>query len=309
MMDIRYKKLNEIAIRERYRQSMPLFEALSLNEIPFVVHKGAPLSRLIYGNPFHRISGDIDLLIPREHIDETIQTFVANGFRQGKLVEGVFVPATRQELIFHMAHTHQTMPFYKDTHNPLCPFVCLDINTEIYWGESGIRTDIFEFLSDRRQIELFDGNSVTALSSEKMFIATCLHHYKDMHSTYLLYSRNGFPRSHLEDIVRFVNNVKLDYDLLISITRKLNAEQYIFACLYAAEKFGLELNCRRLLDLLYSCEYIPDFISFGLSEEELRTWPEDPVKVVNEGRIREVLDTVLSGDDVEKIRLNSIYVG
>jgi len=83
MMDIRYKKLNEIAIRERYRQSMPLFEALSLNEIPFVVHKGAPLSRLIYGNPFHRISGDIDLLIPREHIDETIQTFVANGFRQG----------------------------------------------------------------------------------------------------------------------------------------------------------------------------------------------------------------------------------
>ena len=308
-MDISYKKLNEIAVRERYRQSMPLFEALSLNEIPFVVHKGAPLSKLIYDDPFHRVSGDIDLLIPREHIDETIQTLAENGFRQGKLVEGAFVPATRQELIFHMAHTHQTMPFYKDTHNPLCPFVCLDINTEIYWGESGIHTDISDFLSDRRQIELFDGHSVAALSPEKMFIATCLHHYKDIHSTYLLYSRNGFPRSHLEDVAGFINNVKLDYNLLISITRTLNSERYVFACLYAAERFGFELNCRQLLDQLYSSEYIADFISFGLFKTELHTWPEDPVKVVNECRVREVMDTVLSNNDVEKIRLNSIYVG
>lgn len=301
--------LNKAVINERYKQCGPLFKALDEKSIPFVVHKGAPLSKMIYGDPYHRISGDIDLLLPREYIDQAKSVLTSLRFRQGRLADGEFIPATRQELVFHMAHTHQTAPFFIDTGNSLCPYVCVDINMEIYWSESGRHTDIATFLNDCVQFEVLNGNRVPVLPPEKEFVTMCLHHYKDIFSLYLLYHRNGYPASHLEDIAGFIKNVPMDRNKLIDIIRQQGAERFVFDCLDMSRRFYGKLSDMSLPEALHQPEFENDFQYFGLTEAERGIWPGNPIVILKAGKMRETLERMLSESDMEKIRLNDIYVG
>lgn len=128
--------VNRIAVGERFASCREVFRRFEESDIPFAVIKGAVLSQAAYGDPFTRRSGDIDILIGKDDAPRVKEILLGCGFVQGKVEDGALREFTRREIIFQSAMTHQLPPFTKKTLNPFCPFVQIDVNTDIFWGES-----------------------------------------------------------------------------------------------------------------------------------------------------------------------------
>ena len=72
------------AARRQFDGLVRVVRALEAGGLHPVVLKGAPLSQLLYGDPFVRHSADLDLLLPPTEIDRAEQLLLADGWvRQG----------------------------------------------------------------------------------------------------------------------------------------------------------------------------------------------------------------------------------
>ena len=203
-------QLSKTAVTSRYQTCAPVFEAIK--QIPYAVIKGAVLSQDAYGSPFFRASGDIDILTSREYVDVIKSILQKRGFIQGKVTDDGLIPYSRKELLFQTALSHQTAPFVKETLNPLCPYVNVDVNLDIMWGESTQTTDMDYVLTHSAETKIVQV-AVKRLTPEMAFLSLCLHHYKDMKSIYLLYE-GSLQLSLFCDIYYAVRNVHLDWELL-----------------------------------------------------------------------------------------------
>lgn len=139
--------LNRVCLRERYAACRGVFEALEAGGIPYAVIKGAVLSEAAYGDVFARRSGDVDILLRRKDLGAVKELLLERGFQQGYVSPEGVKPYSRESLIFQSAMTHQAPAFIKAGGNPLCPYVNLDVNLDIFWGESGRRADMEYVLS------------------------------------------------------------------------------------------------------------------------------------------------------------------
>lgn len=211
--------LNRIAVKERYKACRSLFEQISF---PYAVIKGAVLSHMAYGDPFVRHSGDIDLLICRKDADALKALLLSLGFVQGRITDGGIVPFSRHEILFQATASHQSAPYVKQTGNPLCPYVNVDVNMDILWGESEEKADMDTVLANTERTVLLDV-PFRKLTAEMEFIALCLHHYKDMHSLYLL-SGGSMRLSLFCDLYYYLRNVHPGTEKLRALARALRVE-------------------------------------------------------------------------------------
>lgn len=291
--------LNANNILIRYQHCSPLFEQLQKEKIPYAVHKGAVLSQVLYKNPFVRQSGDVDLLICRDDADRVKRLLYSEGFVQGRITEGGIVPFTRQELLYHAVNTHQLAPFIRKTENPLCPYINVDVNTDLLWGESEKKTDMSFVLSKTERAVVCDV-PLQKLTAEFEFIALCLHHYKDMNSLYLLYGR-GMLLGHLCDIYDYLHIAFLAPDKTVELCKDLCVTPYVKFCLsLTCRIFGMDAIMKSFLCLLDG----PDLCDeFGLKQEERHLW-EIPLSHRIFGDMRRYLEEVLSCEEKEKVRLN-----
>ena len=138
------RAVNLVAVKERYRQCEPFFKNASF---PYAVIKGAVLSSAVCRDPCRRVSGDIDILINRRHADEAKSLLKSCGFVQGRVTENGIVPFSRKEILYQTSTSHQTAPYIKETENKLCPYVNVDINMDILWGECEYRSNMDKVLS------------------------------------------------------------------------------------------------------------------------------------------------------------------
>ena len=222
--------LYDLIIKKRMQTGACIFQSMNEHGIPYAVVKGAVLSKRIYGRTTRRVSGDIDILIPRKYIDKVKRLFLQQGFVQGHLLDNKIVPYTRKEIIYYTAHSHQIAPFIGVTGNLLCPYVNYDLNIELFWGESGYNTDMELFLDDTIPT-CIGGVNVQCLPVEKEFTALCLHHYKDWNSIYLLNER-GVSLSHFFDILGYLQAQKPNVQQLRSISDTFFATEYVYFCLW-----------------------------------------------------------------------------
>ena len=260
--------VSSIVVKERYKHAKPLFDALQFHE--YAVIKGAVLSNQIYGSPFIRHSGDLDILIHRHDIDYVKQVLLDNGFIQGRVVDDRIEPFTRKELIFQASQSHQTAPFVKGTGNKLCPFINFDLNTSVYWGEYEQNCNMDIVLKEVEDTSLL-GYPFKKLIPEMEFISLCLHHYKDMNSIYLL-AMGSLKLSLFCDIYFYLKNVPLKIDKLYTLSNELSVVPYIYYCLWYT-------------DVIFNAEFIKTIIGFfessqgtsllhcyGLNNSERKTW-------------------------------------
>ncbi len=201
---------------------------------------------------------------------------------------------------YHAANTHQLAPFVKKTENPLCPYINVDVNTDLFWGESEKMADLSRVLAETQTVSVCDV-SLQKMTAEYEFVALCLHHYKDMNSLYLLYNR-GLPLGHLCDIYDYIHAAPLQADKLTKICEEMEVSPYVKACILLAIRiFGTDDSTEALLQGLEG----PDLSNFfGLKAEEYRIW-ELPLSHRIFGNIRHYLDDILSPQEQEKIRLNN----
>ena len=294
--------LNKICINERYKTCSAVFREFKENNISYAVIKGAVLSAAAYNNPFCRQSGDIDILINRRDIDKIKEIMLRNGFVQGKITENGVEPFSRKEILFQTAMSHQTAPFVKKTNNKICPYINVDLNFDIMWGESETKADM-EFVLQNTMETAILGVTFNKLSPEMEFISLCLHHYKDLNSIYLLYER-GLTLSHFCDIYFFIKNCNIDSEALYNYCLKLNVGKYVYYCLYYTNLIFDDEIIKKYMLLLHSTESDAILNSFGLSDKERQSWDIDFFTRLFDLNIREYLDNTLSKEALNKIQIN-----
>ena len=299
--------LNRISVRERYAVCRPLFQAFDDAGIPYAVVKGAVLSQAVYGDCGLRASGDIDLLMDRRDIDEVEAVLAGNGFIQGRVTDEGVVPFTRKELLFQTALSHQTAPFIKRTTNPLCPYVNVDINLAILWGESRVKGDMGLVLSATEPAEIC-GAPLRKLSCEMELIALCLHHYKDANSLFLL-MQNGLRLSLFCDIYFYMKRCRPDLHVLGTLCRQLQVTAYVYYCLYYANRvFDDDALLSPYLSTLETERAIGLLDTYGLEEAERKKWDMDFEERLFHPDFAGYFRTCLTPSDINKIQANSRFM-
>lgn len=293
-------QLAKAAIAARFQTCAPVFA--KLRPIPYAVMKGAVLSQDAYGAPFLRKSGDIDLLTSREQVDRIKGVLLEQGFIQGRVTEEGIIPFSRRELLFQTAMSHQTAPFVKKISNPLCPYVNVDVNLDILWGESNQDTDMGYVLAHTIETKIA-GAAAKRLTPEMSFLSLCLHHYKDMNSLYLLYE-GGLGLHLFCDIYFSFRNLSLDVDLLREQSEFLSVAPYLYYCLFYTNEVFADPDLEALLKSweAYRDDRLLD--SFGLTDTERKKWPVPFVERLFAEDIRPLMDGLLDDKDREKIALN-----
>jgi len=290
--------VNGAAAKTRYKACEGVFA--DLQNIPYAVIKGAVLSGEIYGSPKYRMSGDIDLLIAPEDADRVKAILTDHGFVQGRVENDNIVPYSRQELIYQRTFTHQTAAFVKPTGVKLCPFVNVDVNLDIFWGESSRKADMRAFLSHTEPYTVC-GVEIRKLRPVHEFISLCMHHYKDCNSLYLLADR-GVKLSLFCDLYYYLINVRPDVDELTKACETLGVGDYVAYCIHHTRRLFGGLNEYQLDadGAAYNC--------FGLTEEEYKHM-EFGVSdmVLDEGLRKRLIDT-FSEQDWKKIEANRKYM-
>ena len=298
--------LNKLCVIQRFKSCSGIFSRLDNANIPYAVVKGAVLSNSAYHDPFSRHSGDIDILINKDNIEIVKTILFEEGFIQGKFDGFGIQPFTRQELLFHTAMSHQTAPFIKESGNKFCPYIDVDVNFDIMWGESGCKTDMKYVLEHIEASSVCDVN-IKKLCAEMEFIALCLHHYKDMNSLYLLYDR-GFSLDHFCDIFYYIKNCNLDPKVLYKFCTKLDVCEYIYYCLYYTDLIFDDDKLKEYMGFLYSQKAMFLINNFGLTANERKPWQIDFFTRLFDVNLREYLDNNLSQEELNKIKVNQTFM-
>ena len=76
----------------------------------------------------YRTSNDIDLLVLPEDVTEIGKRLTDEGFKQGNIRNGVFVPASRREIIESKMMRGETVPYIKEVSLPFMKYLEVDIN-------------------------------------------------------------------------------------------------------------------------------------------------------------------------------------
>ena len=291
--------VNLAAVKERYRVCEPFFKNASF---PYAVIKGAVLSSAVCGDPYRRVSGDIDILINRRDTDKAKTVLKSCGFVQGRVTENGIVPFSRKEILYQTSTSHQTAPYVKETANRLCPYVNVDINMDILWGECEHRSNMDEVLCHRENHSLFDINFYK-LTPEMEFVALCLHHYKDMNSIYLL-SQRGLSLGLLCDIYFYLKNARPIANKIGEISRQFDVGKYVYVCLsHTMEIFEDTLLIPYMENLKNDCDERL-LNSFGLNDKERKYWDIPLKERLFHPALPQYMKKFLTDADVEKINVN-----
>ena len=297
--------VNRIAVGERFASCREVFRRFEERKIPFAVIKGAVLSQAAYGDPFTRRSGDIDILIGKDDAPRVKEILLGCGFVQGKVEDGALREFTRREIIFQSAMTHQLPPFTKKTRNPFCPFVQIDVNTDIFWGESERTCDMNAFLSDTVKCTVC-GAETRKLSPVGEFISMCLHHYKDANSLYLL-SQRPTPLSHFCDVLYYIRAGHLPLRPLTENAAGLGAASYVHYCLYYTYMIFGDSAVGRYLKAFDRIKGEDLTGYYGLTSAQRRAWTVPLEERMTDRGVSKKFFASLSEREKEKVRTNLKY--
>lgn len=277
-----------------------------LDNIPYAIIKGAVLSNSIYGKPFYRLSGDIDILVAPKYLNEVTEILTNEGFTQGLVIDEEIKTRERNELLYYKLYTHQLATFQKKTDFLLSPFVTVDVNFDIIWGEGTKNINIENFLNHTEITSVF-GIKVRKLSPVYEFISMCMHHYKDMNSIYLLYKK-GYSFYEFLDIYYYLINQKINENTLNEVARYYNVAQYIYYCIYWTYTLFGDERLIIYLDLLESSEGIDLLNCFGLNDSEKHMWNIPFLDRIFKDNFRKCFVEHLSEADWQKIVINMKYL-
>ena len=227
------KIMCEKYIKTYFRECATLFQDMIDENIIFAVLKGAVLSSQIYHQNGVKIPRDIDIFVSLNDVNLLKSIMLKNGFIQGRVLSGEIIPFDRTQQVFYSRYTHQQAPWVKKTRDEICPYICVDINTRLLWGESEEKEDLSGFLT-LGSVEPYNvcGVDLYKLKKEYEFIALCLHHYKDLNSIYLLYSQ-GVKLKHFVDVYLYVNELCLDPYEVLRICKNYQLVKYVYYCVTA----------------------------------------------------------------------------
>ena len=124
-----------------------------------------------------RTSNDIDILLSPADVSLLGKELLKNGFMQGKIRNGEFVPAERSEIISSKINRGETVPYVKETDLPKMKFLEVDLNFSL-----DCKADDGNSLGkmlEKAEKTTVCGASFPTLCKADFFIYLCLHLYKE----------------------------------------------------------------------------------------------------------------------------------
>ena len=124
-----------------------------------------------------RTSNDADLLTLPESLTALGKALADAGFRQGSVQNGVFVPASREEIVRSRMTRGETVPYLKEVDLPYLRYFEVDVNFSPDFKNGGTKT-VRELLTRAVSVPFRDIR-VPALAGEDFFLHLCAHLYKE----------------------------------------------------------------------------------------------------------------------------------
>ena len=125
----------------------------------------------------YRISNDVDLLVLPRDVTTIGNLLAGEGFVQGHVRSGSFVPATRREIIESKMMRGETVPYIKEVNLPFMKYFEVDINFSLdYKNGDG---DVLADMLSRTSIKTERNVSIPMLEETDFFIHLCAHLYKE----------------------------------------------------------------------------------------------------------------------------------
>lgn len=193
------------------KELLDVTKILEENNVISIPLKGPVLSQMAYGDVISRQYVDIDLLVDESNFLQSIEILKANSFNH----ENKFILEKFKEKrnIFH----DMTLVNH------------LGINIELHW-----RLFSDEYMTDFDKIKLFENYSfvkinnqeIKTFSNEINLLYFCIHGAK----------HNWERIEWLVDIVRFIENRDIDWNLVFEYVEKTNTQKIIYSTFLLASK-------------------------------------------------------------------------
>jgi hypothetical protein len=268
-----------------------------MDNIPYSLIKGETLSYYMYGEYGLRLSADIDIITDYSYLTQIEKILVNEGFDSNNKI--------RSNRVFCLNNSHQLLPYFKKI---ALTNIDIDINFDLFWGESEKHINIEEFVSDSHYADIY-GIMVKILKPEKAFIQLILHHYREMNSIFLLYKNNKIKERLFYEINRFLlraHNEKFLTNVLTESVRYGVAEYVYYILYFTCLIYNNEITS--LYKEAFNSYKDENMIGYyGLSTKEQKKWNIDPIKRLTSDNIFENIKENLTEKDFDKIRVNRLY--
>ena len=172
-----------------------LCEIMETADFPFALLKGAYLITNIYETG-DRISNDVDILVNEKNVGKCKKILNDNGFIQGWVEDGLFIEASRNDIVMAKMNFGETIPFIKKTDNG---FVTVDVNFSLGYKPMEDDSIITEML-DRIVIYPYRATNLVTLEDKDFIIHLCLHLYKEATTSEWVFRRKDLNLYKFNDI-------------------------------------------------------------------------------------------------------------
>lgn len=176
-----------------------------------------------------RTSNDIDLLIEKDDLTVIEDALKAAGLKQGNIKNGVFIPASRKQIIFASMMNGETVPYVLKTGDTEFPMIEIDLNFSLgYKNEASDRVHtMLSSVKHRKYPDL----ELETLSSCDFLIHLCAHLHKEATAYPWVIMRRDLSIYKFMDIYMIISDYgKTAFDKLAHRMRKVHCEN---ECWYA----------------------------------------------------------------------------
>lgn len=206
-----------------------------------------------------RTSNDLDLLVLSKNITKLSERLLKNGFKQGSIKNGEFVPAERKEIIESKMTRGETVPFIKEVNLPEMQFFEVDINFSLGFKNEDEKA-LNKMLKNTTEKDINNKRIIT-LNDEDFFIHLCGHLYKEATALPWIEMHRDMTLYKYADIYLLMDRFKEGkISKLFLRAKELNMDKMCaFAILQTAELFNLN-NMEIINFAKYVLREEPDFI-------------------------------------------------
>ena len=232
---------NVIKNQSFFRCIAYLKNILSEANCNYAMLKGALLCR--YYPKGYRSSNDIDLLVLPEDVTKIGEVLYAEGFRQGNIRDGKFMPATRREIIESKMMRGETVPYIKEVDLPNMKFLEVDINFSLDFKNGDI--NVLRDILSRVTVMHIHGMYIPTLDSKDFFIHLCCHLYKEATTLPWIEMNRDMTLYKYADIYLLLSSMTEDEIKGVFRRAKILGMDKIcaFAILHTAELFTVNNKC------------------------------------------------------------------
>ena len=241
--------------------------------VPYALLKGAYLCH--WYPKGCRTSNDIDVLLAPEDVGKVSARLKMAGFKQGHLKNGVFVPATRQEIIESKMTRGETVPFIKETKLPFMKHLEVDLNFSLDYKNSD-DTVLKEMLA-RTQVMTVGSARIRTLDSSDFLLHLCSHLYKEATTVPWIRMKRDMTLYKYCDIFGMILELnENEYTSLMSRAVELNMQTELAYCFRSIEAL-FNISLHTMFDLTDDALYALDLV-IAPTEKKMYRYAEKDIK-------------------------------